>query len=805
MKVHAQCNFLVNVSNDPLFCIGSLTSATVTPQIGSLGTPPYTYTWSPPVSTSSVANNLGPGTYNINVKDANGCTAFTQLIIVSANNPTINFTPKNVSCFGAANGSISASIGNANLPPYTYTWTGQGINTTTINNLSPGIYTLSVTDNSGCIFSNTVSITQPTNFTASVNSPSINCPGATSNATVSVSGSTPPYSYLTSPGSLTTAVMPSLTANSYTTLIKDANNCTVTVVNNLLQPPAFGNVFSLNPETCDGNKNGSIIANVSGGTSPYTYSWSVTPAQITATLNNAGAGNYTLYVKDTKSCTTTFTTNLGLLNNFGINIVSTKSISCFGACNGSISAQQTGGIPPYSFQWQGPSTSTQSAITNLCAGSYTIGVTDQTGCTTYKQVLLTDPPAIAAAVNGPSATCVSNSVALTATIGGGTPPYTYAWNVPAGNFASIVVSPTTTTVYSVGITDNSGCTTIASRTVLVRPPLSVTVPVNNTGICAGAELTINPLVGGGDGNYSYQWMPLGLATPSINVKNLTISTFTFVVSDGCNTPPAVKVITLTVFPKTKVNFSVNDRVGCEPFCIQFNNTTPKSSNPIWTFGDSPNQQTGNLAAYCYKRNGLFDVTLHLTDSNGCERELTEEKFITVLKKPNADFTFSNPNPTFYEPEVSINNITDDALSYEWWYKNRLFSKDKEFNYTFQDTGCYTFSLKAINLRGCSDSVAKTICVTNGYNFYIPDFFTPDDDNLNEIFKPKGTGWKKDGYSFQVFSRWGIPVFKTTDTLEGWDGKYKGTYVKPDVFIWRITLIDEWDNEHEYKGTITVIR
>jgi gliding motility-associated-like protein len=803
--IQAQCNFLVNVSNDPLFCIGSLTTATITPQFGSLGTPPYTYTWSPPVSTSSVASGLGPGTYNINVKDANGCTAFTQLIIISANNPAINFTPKDVSCFGANNGSITASISNGNFPPYTYTWVAQGINTNTINNLSPGNYTLNVTDNTGCQFTNTVSITQPTNYTASVNSPSINCPNGTSSATVNVSGSTPPYTYSTTPGGLSTAIMNSLTANSYTTVIKDANSCTVTVINNLIQPTTFGNVFTLNPETCDGSKNGSIIANVSGGSGSYTYSWSVTPAQITATLNNAGAGNYTLYVVDSKNCTTTFTTNLGLLNNFGVNIVSTKSISCFGACNGSITAQHSGGIAPYSYQWQGPSTSTLPAITNLCAGSYTIGVTDQTGCTTYKQIVLTDPPAIAASVNGASVTCVSNSVALTATIGGGTPPYNYSWNVPAGNLASIIVTPTATTVYSVGITDNSGCTTFASQTVQVRPALSVTVPVNNTGLCLGAELTINPIVGGGDGNYSYQWLPTGVTTPTINVKNLTVSNFTFIVRDGCNTPPAVRIITLTIFPKTKVNFNVSDRIGCEPFCIQLNNATPKSSEPIWTFGDSPNQQSGNLAAYCYKTNGIFDLSLQLTDSNGCEQKLTEKQYITVLKKPLADFNFSNPNPTFYEPEVSISNTTDDALNYEWWFKNKLFSKSKEFNYVFQDTGCYTFTLKAINFRGCSDSISKTICVTNGFNFYIPSFFTPDDDNLNEIFKPKGTGWKTGNYSFQVYSRWGFPVFKTSDILEGWDGKYKSNYVAPDTYIWRILVTDERDVEHEYKGTITVLR
>ncbi len=805
-KLSAQCNFLVNVTNDPLFCIGSLTSATITPQVGSLGTPPYTYTWAPSVSTSSLATGLGPGVYNIFVKDANGCQASTQLIIISANNPTINFSVKNVSCFGANNGSITASVSNGISPPYTYTWASQGVNTTTITNLAPNTYTLNVKDNSGCAFSNTVTITEPSNFTTSVTCPSITCPGGKTNATVSVSGSTPPYTYLTSPGGLTTATLFSLTANTYTTLVKDVNNCTVTVINPIIEPPAFNTNFIKNPETCDGNKNGSIIANVSGGTSPYTYSWSVTPAQITSTLNNVAAGNYTLQIKDAQNCTTSFSTNLSLLNNFGINILSTKQISCFGACNGSISVQETGGLPPYTFQWQGPSTATVPAITGLCAGNYTIGVTDQTGCTTYKQINLTNPPTIGASITGKTVTCINNTLTLTANINGGTAPFSYAWNVvPSGNQSSIVVSPSSTKVYSVGITDNGGCTTFATTTIQVRPAITVTVPANNTGLCLGAELTISPIVGGGDGNYTYQWLPTGLNTPTINVKNLTVSSFTFSVGDGCNSPIAVKVITLTIFPKTKAIFETDGQLGCQPFCTQFNNITKKSTDAIWTFGDGPSQQTGNSATHCYQSSGVFDVKLNLIDSNGCEQETIETKYITVLKKPNVDFTFSNDRPTFYEPEVSITNRTDEALNYEWWFGNKLYSKDKEFDYVFKEVGCYSFTLKAINLRGCTDSLTKQICVTDGYNFYIPSFFSPDDDDLNEVFIPKGTGWKPEHYNFEVYSRWGIRVFKTNSITEGWDGKLGGTVAKPDVYIYRITLTDEFDKEREYKGTVTLLK
>lgn len=803
-QTSAQCNFLVNVTNDPLFCIGSATSATVTPLPGSIGTPPYTYTWSPAVSTGSTASGLGPGVYNINVTDANGCFATTQLVIVSASSPTLNFVVQDVSCFGASNGSIAAFALNG-IAPYTFTWQPSGINTTTINNLASGTYTLKATDNLGCPFSATVGVTQPASISVAFNSPTITCPGGKTSANVLVSGGTAPYTFTTLPGNLTASNLFSLTANTYTTNVKDANNCVLTVTNTIPEPPAFAANFVKTPETCDGNKNGSMIANISGGTPAYSYTWSTTPAINSPTINNIGAGNYSLQVRDANNCAFTFTTFLSLLNGFGVNIVSVKPISCFGACNGSITAQETGGIPPFSYQWQGPVSSTLSSISNLCAGTYTIGVTDNTGCTTYKQVNLSNPPAIGAGVQGNTITCISNPVTLTASINGGTPPYNYVWTPPAANQSVVTVTPGVTTAYSVSITDNNGCVTGGSNTVQVRAPITVSVPVNNTGLCLGSELTINPVVSGGDGNYAYQWLPIGITTSSINIKDLNVPSFTLYVKDGCNSPQAVKVITLTIFPKTKVNFESQYQTGCQPFCTQFDNFTPKSTNEIWTFGDGPNQQTGKSATYCYQKNGLYDVTLSLTDSNGCKQQNTRKTYITVLKKPQVDFTFSNPNPTFYEPEVILQNTTDFALGYEWWMDKKKISTKKDLEYIFKESGCYKFTLRALNDKGCSDSLTRQICVSDGFNFYVPDYFTPNDDDLNEVFKPKGTGWNQNYYTFEVFSRWGVTVFKTNDMQHGWDGNYKGAPVKPDVFIWKVKVLDEFDKEHNFSGTITVIR
>jgi gliding motility-associated-like protein len=127
--------------------------------------------------------------------------------------------------------------------------------------------------------------------------------------------------------------------------------------------------------------------------------------------------------------------------------------------------------------------------------------------------------------------------------------------------------------------------------------------------------------------------------------------------------------------------------------------------------------------------------------------------------------------------------------------------------TFPDVGgvTYTSCLKVENEQGCRDSICRDLYVKHELLVYVANTFTPNDDNINEIFIPSTEGLKEEGYKFMIFNRWGQLIFTTNSKTEGWDGKFKGVIVKEDAYIYRIEgIIKENDEEYEKVGHVTVL-
>jgi gliding motility-associated-like protein len=115
-------------------------------------------------------------------------------------------------------------------------------------------------------------------------------------------------------------------------------------------------------------------------------------------------------------------------------------------------------------------------------------------------------------------------------------------------------------------------------------------------------------------------------------------------------------------------------------------------------------------------------------------------------------------------------------------------------------------LIAKNQNNCVDTAIKFVCVIEGFNFYMPNCISVNDDKLNDVLLPKGTGWVLKNYLFEVYNRWGKRIFKTTDLSQGWDGKLQETSIDPiGVYFWRVTITDNVDTVHELKGHVTVLR
>ena len=193
-----------------------------------------------------------------------------------------------------------------------------------------------------------------------------------------------------------------LVAGTYSLSVTDANGCSIASQSNIISEPsaALSMNVAVSHVNCFGDNTGSAEAVVSGGTTPYTYSWSSNPPQITANATGLLAGTYTLQVTDSKGCLT--------LNNsiiiaqppsaLSANISSTN-IDCKGDLTGAASASVTGGTGAYTFSWNtNPPQSTSQAI-NLSAGIYSVVVTDQNGCTLSPSSVSILEPAMAISVN----------------------------------------------------------------------------------------------------------------------------------------------------------------------------------------------------------------------------------------------------------------------------------------------------------------------------------------------------------------------------------------------------------------------
>lgn len=351
---------------------------------------------------------------------------------------------------------------------------------------------------------------------------------------------------------------------------------------------------------CNGNT--TVIA--SGGVGAYTYSWQPT-GQVTATATGLCAGTYTVTVTD--SCGDVATASV-LLTAIPIvvNANVTHEVQCNGACNGSASASVVLGTSPYTYNWQPGGESTQTA-TGLCAGIYTVTVTDKNTCTGTASVTITQPTAITLSDTVSNPLCNGGVGTATVTASGGYGFYKYLWN-PTGQ-TTATASNLTARTYTIMVTDSGGCT--ATATATLTQPTQVTASINITSNipCNGETGSATVTATGGVSPYTYLWNPTNQSTAV--ATGLSARTYSVTVTDnnGCTatgsvtlTQPAVLTATIGNINKIKCNggvgtATVNGGGGTVPYTY------------LWTAGNQSTALATGLSV------GTYSVTI--TDKNHC--------------------------------------------------------------------------------------------------------------------------------------------------------------------------------------------
>ena len=295
---------LVNVSCHG----GSNGSATVT-AIG--GTAPYSILWDDNSTSFTRSGLIANATYTAVVTDANGCQSNVSTSVTEPTLISVVTSKTDVSCFEGTNGTANIEI-SGGTAPYSILWANRAT-TNSITGLAAGTYDGVVTDNLGCTMSYSVNIEQPTVLSESTSVVNVSCHGGSNgSATVTVIGGTAPYSILWDDNS-TSYTRSSLVANTtYKAVVTDAKGCQTNVSTSVTQPIVLALSVIKTDVTCLGGS-GTATANVSGGTSPYNYSWDLTPIQNSQTAS-LPVGTWDVKVTDTNGCSVSSNISLVLLS-----------------------------------------------------------------------------------------------------------------------------------------------------------------------------------------------------------------------------------------------------------------------------------------------------------------------------------------------------------------------------------------------------------------------------------------------------------------------------------------------------------
>lgn len=510
---------VINANSTNPSCFGASTGSITLTVTG--GTGAYNYNWGGGITTQN-RTALGAGNYSVTVTDANGCSASASVALTQpAAALTATATLTNVLCNGGSTGSISLSV-SGGTPGYSFNW-GGGVVTQNRTSLAAGTYTVTVTDANSCTFSTSATLTQPTLLTASNTKTDVSCnAGANGTINLTVSGGTTPYNYNWG-GGITTEDRTNLSAGTYTVTATDASGCTVTTSAVITQPAALSLSHTQVNVTCNGGNNGSINVTTTGGTTPYTYNWGGGVTTEDRTL--LAAGTYILTATDNAGCSATL--SVSITQPSAISIAETVSnASCAVGNDGSITLSVTGGSSPYNYNWGGGITTANR--TGLVAGTYTVSVTDNAGCTVSKAIAVTQiGTGISLSSSVTNIACnAGNNGAIDITVVGGTAPVTYNWG---GGVTTEDRNSLTAGTYSVTVTDGLGCSAVATNLLTQPAAISLSTTITNI-LCYGAGTgAINLTASGGTGVMSYNWGG-GITTEDRN--SILAGTYSVTVTDA---------------------------------------------------------------------------------------------------------------------------------------------------------------------------------------------------------------------------------------------------------------------------------
>ncbi|MGB0931160.1 MAG: right-handed parallel beta-helix repeat-containing protein, partial [Chitinophagales bacterium] len=546
-----------------------------------------------------------------------------------------------------------------------------GNTASSVNITQGGVYTVTVTDNAACIGTASVVVTIHSLPTVTANNDSPACSGDPVNLST-ISGMTT-YAW-SGPGGYTNATQnPTIAlaiAGTYTVTVTDGNGCTNTATTNVIINPLPTATATNNGPVCEGDV---IHLSASGGDD---YIWSDsgnTLSSFTIFPSNIGmSGIYTVTVTDGNGCTNTAETTV-TVHPLPTATASNDSPGCIG---GIITLTGTGGG---TYVWSANTTGTGSSVTVITAGIYTVTVTDENSCTSTATTQVTVNPLPNPTIEGDEI-CIGDTATISAS--GGTD---YLWS--NGDTGSIISdNPTSSTIYTVTVTDGNNCSATSTTQVTVNP-LPAATASNNSPVCEGTNVRLTAT-----GGEPYVWST-GATTQTTSVISAGIYTVTVTDGNNCSTTASTQV---TINPLPTATASNNSPI-CEGGSSIL--TAGGGNAYIWSIGTSPSTGSSVTATDA----GIYTVTV--TNANNCISTATTQ--VTVNPLPSVEIMGDDylNNPTI--PLTTSVQPQTGTYNYTW------SNGETSASISVSSIGTYTVTVQDVN--ACTVVGEKTIDSNNNCN------------------------------------------------------------------------------------------
>lgn len=459
-----------------------------------------TYTGSFISSGAFDPNAAGSGSHTIQYIYSNACTSDTAISTIEVlSTPTIAETIDSVSCNGLTDGAIEVSV-NGGVGPYSFQW-NIGDDSTYIDSLSSGTYTVTATGLNGCVASKAIDITEPLEIILTLDSSTNVICNEYNNgeAHVSASGGAFPYSFAWSSGNAGSSVA-GLSAGQHEVIATDVNGCKDSLVVTIQEVNPVELIQTTIPVSCNNATDGVASISASGGAGVYDYLWSTGDTLVS--LSGLDSGAYFVTVTDTIGCFHIDTLLISEPDSLAISF-DVHAITCSELQDGSIKASISGGNGSDTFAWN--SGSSVDSIHSLTAGWYSLTVTDSKGCEATDSALVSEPDSISIQLSIlDSLLCFGDSNGtITASTAGGTGQYTTMWNTGLNSDSLVNASVGT---YTIQVSDENNCQ--ASKSVqLIEPiPLALSIDSVTDAKCFGAsDGAASVLATGGTGSLVFNW------------------------------------------------------------------------------------------------------------------------------------------------------------------------------------------------------------------------------------------------------------------------------------------------------------